>query len=98
MNTERLMQVLLYPHVSEKATQIAEAHKQFVFEVLPDANKLEVKQAVELMFKVEVVSVQVCNLPGKKKRFKNAPGRRKGLRKAYVRLKPGFDIDFLAKE
>ena len=89
------MNVILSPIVSEKTERVSDAHRQFVFEVLRDANKREVKQAIELMFKVEVESVQVCNVKGKVKSFRNSPGRRRHRKKAYVKLKPGFDIDYL---
>jgi len=93
-NEERLMQVLLAPQISEKATYIAEKNEQVIFIVTSDATKLEVKAAVELLFKVEVESVQVANLKGKAKRFGRAMGRRSDMRKAYVCLKPGQEINF----
>ncbi len=95
---ERLMQVLLAPQVSEKATQIADKHEQIVFKVASDATKPEVKAAVELLFKVEVKSVQVLNVKGKDKRFGKTIGRRKGWKKAFVCLKPGQEINFAAGE
>ncbi|MFQ5937083.1 MAG: 50S ribosomal protein L23 [Acidiferrobacterales bacterium] len=96
MNDERLYQVLLAPYVSEKSTRVAEKHKQFVFEVRNDATKPVIKQAVEKMFNVKVESVTVLNAKGKAKRFGRHFGRRRHTKKAYVRLKPGFDIDFLS--
>ncbi|MGE0373071.1 MAG: 50S ribosomal protein L23 [Gammaproteobacteria bacterium] len=98
MNQERLMKVLLSPHVSEKATTVAEKHKQFVFRVAPDATKPEIKHAVELLFKVEVDQVRVVNCGGKTKRSGASYGRRADFRKAYVALKPGFDIDFSGQQ
>jgi len=95
MNQQRLMQVLLAPQISEKATYIAEKHEQIIFRVASDATKPEIKAAVELLFKVEVESVQVANVKGKVKRFKGAVGRRKGWKKAYVSLKPGQEINFV---
>ena len=95
MSEERLMKLLLSPHVSEKSTRIADKNRQFVFKVVPDATKPEIKQAVELMFKVEVEGVQVVNVAGKRKRFGRMSGRRPDWKKAYVRLKPGHDIDFV---
>jgi large subunit ribosomal protein L23 len=95
MSEERLMKLLLSPHVSEKSTRIADKNRQFVFKVVPDATKPEIKQAVELMFKVEVEGVQVVNVAGKRKRFGRMAGRRPDWKKAYVRLKPGHDIDFV---
>jgi large subunit ribosomal protein L23 len=95
MNQERLLQVLLAPQISEKATYIAEKHEQVIFRVATDATKPEIKAAVELLFKVDVESVQVANVKGKVKRFKGATGRRKGWKKAYVSLKPGQEINFV---
>jgi large subunit ribosomal protein L23 len=94
MNKERLMMVLIEPRVTEKSTRLGDKHKQFVFKVASGARKPEIRQAVELMFDVKVDSVQVCNTKGKRKMFRFAPGRRPDWKKAYVRLKPGFDIDF----
>ena len=93
-NQERLMTVLLAPVISEKATQIADKHDQVVFRVAPDATKPEVKAAVELMFKVQVDSVQISNVHGKEKRFGRFVGRRRGWKKAYVCLKPGQELNF----
>jgi len=95
MNQERLMQVLLAPQISEKATYVADKYEQVVFRVASDATKPEIKAAVELLFKVEVEGVQVANVKGKVKRFKGATGRRKGWKKAYVSLKPGQEINFV---
>ena len=95
MNQERLMQVLLAPQISEKATYIADKNEQVVFRVASDATKPEIKAAVELLFKVQVESVQVANVKGKVKRFKGAVGRRKGWKKAFVSLKPGQEINFV---
>ena len=96
-NQERLMQVLIAPQVSEKSTFVGEKNNQFVFRVLPDATKPEIKAAVELMFKVEVESVQVSNVKGKEKRFGRFIGRRRNWKKAYVCLKPGQEINFAAE-
>ena len=95
MNQERLLQVLLAPQISEKATYIADKNEQVVFKVAPDATKPEIKAAVELLFKVQVESVQVANLKGKVKRTKNGLGRRQGFKKAFVCLKPGQEINFV---
>jgi large subunit ribosomal protein L23 len=95
MNQQRLMQVLLAPQISEKATYVAEKNGQVIFRVASDATKPEIKSAVELLFKVEVDSVQVANVKGKVKRFKGATGRRKGWKKAYVCLKAGQEINFV---
>jgi large subunit ribosomal protein L23 len=93
-NQERLLQVLVAPQISEKATYIADKHEQVVFIVTPDATKPEVKAAVEMLFKVEVKSVQIANLKGKSKRFGRSMGRRSDIRKAFVCLKPGQEINF----
>jgi large subunit ribosomal protein L23 len=94
MNKERFMNVLIQPHVSEKAATLAEKSNQYVFRVLGDATKGDVKAAVELMFEVKVEGVNLLNKPGKTRRFKNIPGRRNGQKKAYVRLQAGQSIDF----
>src|SRR3954470_20742312 len=91
---ERLMKVLLAPVISEKATMVAEKNEQVVFLVMPDATKLEIKAAVELLFKVQVDSVQVANRMGKKKRTGQFNGRRNHTRRAFVCLKPGQEINF----
>jgi len=83
----RLMQVLVAPIVSEKATMVAEKTNAVTFKVLQDATKPEIKAAVELMFKVEVEGVSVVNIKGKAKRFGKTMGRRDNIRKAYVKLK-----------
>ena len=90
----RLMQILRAPHLSEKATIIAEKHRQFVFKVSPDATKDEIKKAVELMFEVKVQNVRVCNVKPKARTFKQIAGQRKGWKKAYVALQEGQDINF----
>jgi large subunit ribosomal protein L23 len=91
---ERLMKVLLAPVISEKATFIAEKNEQVVFLVTPDATKPEIKAAVELLFKVQVESVQVANRQGKQKRSGRFNGRRNHTRRAFVCLKPGQEINF----
>jgi large subunit ribosomal protein L23 len=95
MNAERMHQVLLRPVVSEKSTNAAEANRQVVFEVLENATKAEVREAVEKLFDVSVTAVQVLNVRGKVKRFGKTPGKRNNWKKAYVRLAAGDDIDFL---
>ncbi|MEO8857189.1 MAG: 50S ribosomal protein L23 [Burkholderiaceae bacterium] len=89
----RLMQVLVGPIVSEKATMIAEKSNSVTFKVLQDATKPEIKAAVELMFKVEVTGVSVLNTKGKHKRFGKAMGKRASVRKAYVTLKAGQELN-----
>ena len=93
----RLMQVLVAPIVSEKATHVADKTNAVTFKVLQDATKPEIKAAVELMFKVEVASVQVLNQKGKQKRFGRSIGRRDHVKKAYVSLKPGHELNFSAE-
>lgn len=95
MNPQRLMQVLLAPQVSEKATYVADKHEQVIFRVAPDATKPEVKAAVEMLFKVDVDSVQIANVKGKQKKFGRFMGKRKNWKKAYVCLKPGQEINFV---
>lgn len=93
MNKEKLMQVILEPHVTEKSTLTGEKYNQIVFKVMKDATKAEIKQAVESLFEVEVESVRVSNIKGKRKVFKGQSGTRAGFKKSYIRLKPGFSID-----
>ena len=90
----RLAQVLVEPIVSEKATRVGEKHNQVLFKVLRNATKPEIKAAVELMFKVEVESVQTVNQRGKEKRFGRSIGRRDHIKKAYVSLKKGQELNF----
>ena len=90
----RLAQVLVAPIVSEKATRVAEKHNQVLFKVLRDATKPEIKAAVEVMFKVEVDSVRTVTQKGKAKRFGRTIGRRDHVKKAYVALKQGQEINF----
>lgn len=97
-NQERLMTVLLGPHLSEKTTRVGEANNQVVFRVRRDSTKQEVRRAVELLFDVKVESVQIVNLRGKVKRFGQTLGRRKDWKKAYVTLAEGSDIDFLGAD
>lgn len=92
---ERLLQVLVAPQISEKATYVADKNEQVVFIVAPDATKPEVKAAVEMLFKVEVKSVQISNLKGKVKRFGRSMGRRSDVKKAFVCLRPGQEINFV---
>lgn len=98
MNQERLYKVLLGPVVSEKSASVAEAANQVVFKVLPNADKAEVKAAVEKMFDVKVQDVRVLNVKGKTKRTRHGLGVRSDWKKAYVRLEQGQDIDFAIAE
>ncbi|MEO6145574.1 MAG: 50S ribosomal protein L23 [Sulfuriferula sp.] len=95
-NDARLMQVILAPQVSEKSTYVADKYEQVIFRVASDATKPEVKAAVELLFKVQVESVQIANVKGKQKRFGRFMGRRSDWKKAFVCLKPGQEINFTA--
>jgi large subunit ribosomal protein L23 len=97
MNMERIYQIILAPHVSEKTTTAAEKDRQMVFKVREDATKPEIKTAVEKLFEVEVDTVQVINVRGKMKYGKQT-GKRANWKKAYVRLKPGHDIDFMGAQ
>jgi large subunit ribosomal protein L23 len=90
----RLAQVLMAPIVSEKATLISEKRNQVTFQVLRDATKPEIKAAVELMFKVDVASVQTVVQKGKVKKFGRSIGRRDHVKKAYVSLKAGQELNF----
>ncbi len=98
MNDERLMRVLVSPHVSEKSTRVSDRHNQVVFRVLPDARKPEIKRAVEKLFNVRVLHVRTVNCRGKVKGFRRMTGRRPSWKKAYLRLAAGQDIDFLGGE
>ena len=95
---ERLTQVLLGPHVSEKATALADGSHQVVFKVRNDATKADVRRAVELLFEVKVERVTVARMPAKTKRFGQREGKRGGWKKAYVRLAAGSDINFMGAE
>lgn len=94
----RLLQVLLAPVVSEKATFAGEKNEQIVFRVVKDATKAEIKAAIELLFKVKVEGVQVLNVKGKTKRFGRFTGSRKGWKKAYISLVSGQEIDLTAAQ
>ena len=98
MNQERLMQVLVEPKISEKAARLAEEHRQYMFKVLMDATKPEIKAAVELLFKVEVEAVTTSTVPSRFRRFRGQPGVRSAWKKAYVKLRVGFEIDFMGGE
>ena len=93
MNQQRLMQVILAPIVSEKSNLLAEKRNQMTFKVLPSATKQEIKAAVELLFDVEVASVTTVITKGKVKRFGRTIGRRSDVKKAYVSLAAGQQID-----
>lgn len=95
MNIDRLHQIILGPVISEKSTRVAEKRNQAVFKVLRDAEKPEIKEAVEKLFNVKVEGVQTLNVKGKTKRFGRSEGRRSDWKKAYVTLAQGQELDFL---
>ncbi|MDH5649829.1 MAG: 50S ribosomal protein L23 [Gammaproteobacteria bacterium] len=94
MKDEQLYQVILAPHISEKSTQAADKHAQYVFRVADTATKPMIKKAVEKMFEVKVDSIQVQNVRGKMKYGKH-PGKRRNWKKAFVKLQSGQEIDFI---
>ena len=96
MSQERLMTVLVAPHVTEKTSLAMQNSNHYAFRVRKDADKTEIKKAVELMFEVKVASVQVVNEPGKERRFGKRIGRTQDWKKAYVRLADGQAIDYEA--
>jgi large subunit ribosomal protein L23 len=97
MNSERLTKVIVGPVVTEKSSRVAEANNQVVLRVLPDANKLEIKHAVEQMFDVKVATVKTANVNGKTKRTGRTFGKRNDWKKAYVTLADGADLNFLGE-
>ncbi|KGE02928.1 50S ribosomal protein L23 [Pseudohaliea rubra] len=94
MNPERVFQVLVGPHVSEKAAIVADAANQYVFKVAVDATKPEIKKAVEQLFKVKVENVTTMKVKGKMKRNRYGFSTKPTWKKAYVSVQPGQDIDF----
>ena len=98
MNVERLHKVILAPHVSEKSTNVAELGNAVVFRVTTDATKIEVKNAVELLFDVKVTNVNMVNVKGKRKITARSKGKRSDWKKAYVKLQDGQEIDFIGAE
>jgi large subunit ribosomal protein L23 len=98
MNRERLTQVLEAPIVTEKSTMLQEQSNQVAFQVRRDADKREIKRAVEDLFNVDVLQVRTVNMKGKPKRFGRIQGRRSDWKKAYVRLAEGQYIDFFGAE
>ena len=97
MNDAKLSEVIRAPRVSEKTARLQEVSNQYVFEVATDATKADVKAAIEKLFAVTVEAVNVVNVKGKGKAFKNRAGRRGDWRKAYVKLADGQSIDVMAK-
>ncbi len=98
MNQERIFQVLVGPHVSEKAAIVADESNQYVFKVAIDATKAEIKRSVEQLFKVKVTGVNTMKVKGKTKRNRYGYSSRPNWKKAYVRLEQGQDIDFAVAE
>jgi len=98
MNQERVFQVLLGPHVSEKAAIVADNANQYVFKVAVDATKAEIKKSVEQLFKVKVDNVTTLKVKGKVKRNRYGFSAKPTWKKAYVRLEQGQDIDFASAE
>jgi large subunit ribosomal protein L23 len=92
------MNLLLAPHISEKSTRQGDASNQYVFKVMNNASKPDIKRAVEMMFNVKVESVRVCNVRGKIKRFGQTYGIRSGWKKAYVKLAAGNEIALAGAE
>lgn len=97
MNSERLSKIILGPVVAEKATRVAEEYNQVVLKVVPNANKKEIKQAVESLFEVEVKAVSTSIVKGKSKRTGRFFGKRSDWKKAYVTLVDGADLNFLGE-
>lgn len=98
MNQERIYKVLLGPLISEKSADLTEQSNQVVFKVARDADKREIKAAVQQLFKVQVEDVRTLNFKGKTRRTRFGIGRQSDWKKAYVRLAPGHEIDFAAAE
>lgn len=95
MNQERLLKVIISPHISEKATIATEKHNEYVFQILDSATKPEVKDAIEYLFNAKVKSVRIVNVRPKKKIFKGFEGKRKGWKKAYVTLQADQKLDLI---
>ncbi len=95
---QNIYKILLAPQISEKATLAADQNNQYIFKVAKDANKSQIKVAVESLFNVKVKSVQVSNVKGKVKRFGQKLGKRSDWKKAFVCLHEGHDIDFMSVE
>ena len=94
MNQERIFQVLVGPHISEKAAVVADANNQYVFKVAVDATKAEIKKSVEQLFDVKVADVNTIRVKGKVKRTRYGLSTKSTWKKAYVKLEQGQDIDF----
>lgn len=98
MKQERFYKIILSPHISEKATIAAEKRNEYVFEVAGDANKAEIKDAVEFLFNTKVKSVRTVTVHPKKRTFRNYEGKKKGWKKAYVTLLPDQKLDIIGAQ
>lgn len=97
INQERLLKIILAPHISEKATYIGENNNQTIFRVVSDATKKEIKDAIELLWKeqkIEVKNVQTINVKGKRKRVGRFMGRRSDWKKAVISIEKGQELNF----
>ncbi len=97
-NQERLMKIILAPHISEKASVAAEANNQYVFQVINDATKSEIKDAVEFLFNSKVKQVRVTSVKPKKKMFRGKEGVRQGWKKAYVSLQADQKLEIVGAQ
>ena len=93
MNQERIFQILKVPHISEKSALLGDSANQAVFKVSTDAQKAEIKEAVEQLFNVKVANVRTVNMKGKSKRTGFRRGKRSDWKKAYISLEQGHEID-----
>lgn len=98
MNQERLLNVILAPHVSEKTSRATEKCNLYTFRVIKDATKPEIKDAVEKLFSTKVESVRIVNVRPKAKQFKQVSGKKKGWKKAYVKLQPDQKLDIMGAQ
>ena len=98
MNQERLLKIIIAPHVSEKATIFAEKSNRYAFEVVESATKPEIKDAIEFLFNAKVKSVRIVNVRPKKKLFRGLEGKKKGWKKAYVTLQANQKLDMMGAQ
>jgi len=98
MNKEILTKVLISPFISEKSTMLTNLCNQYNFKVRQDANKTQIKAAVEALFNVKVANVRVTTVRAKAKRFGQIEGKKKGWKKAYVRLQEGSKIELIGAQ
>lgn len=95
MNQERLLKIILSPHLSEKSTREVEKNNTHAFRVINNANKYEIKNAIELIFNVSVKAVRIVTVKAKEKMFRNVKGRKQGWKKAYVTLSADQTINMV---